>query len=107
MNQLTYIGNTITGFSLFYAKLPTVPAYRQISWNDVERGKESPSGWLAFYALDPEDFRKIEKTCGTEADHRYPDWYIDVLTWMPRSPARRKLNPIVYCPEPLRFNGGN
>ena len=105
--NFTYIGNTMTGFSQFYAKVPTVPAYKQLSWNDVEQGRETPSGWLAFYALDPEDFRIIEKKCGTEGYHRFPDWYIDALALMPRSPARRRVNPIVYCSKPLRFNSAN
>jgi hypothetical protein len=104
MTSFTYVGNTMSGFSQFYAKIPQPPAYTQISWNDVRDGKATPSGWLAFYALDPDDFRIIQKTCESEGLYQLPDWLIRVLQFSPRSPARRRLNPIIYCKKPLQFS---
>ena len=103
IQDFTYIGNTTSSFSQFYAKVPGHPHYRQVSWNDVRDGKENPSGWLAFYTLDPEDFLAIEKSCNTEGLHRSPDWLINFMTIFPRSPARRRLNAIIFCPQELRF----
>lgn len=104
MTSFTYVGNTTSGFSQFYAKVPDPPNFEQVSWNDVRDGVESPSGWLVFYALDPADFLQVLKICQSETPHSYSKWAIDLLLLTPRSPARRRLNPILYCPTPLDLN---
>jgi len=105
--EFTYIGNTASSFSQFYAKFPNPPKFNQISWNDVRDGKEAPSGWLAFYALDPEDFRAIEQSCHAKGLTELPDWMIDFITLFPRSPARRRINTVVFCPQKLVFVAKN
>jgi Alg9-like mannosyltransferase family len=107
ITRFTYVGNTMSAFSEFYSKAPESVTYSKVSWNDVRDGIEAPEGWLAFYCLDPEDFLRIEQKCGTKGLQEYPDWYIKAMMRLPRSPARRRLNPIIYCPHPLHFAANN
>lgn len=107
IGHFTYIGNTMSAFSQFFAKSPESTTYTKVSWNDVRDGLAQPQGWLAFYCLDPEDFFRIQKICDSQGFYEYPDWFVEALTLAPRSPARRKLNPIIYCKQPLNFTAEN
>ena len=104
ITHFSYIGNTMTSFSQFYSKMPPSTTYTKYSWDDVRDGHATPQGWLAFYCLDPEDYFRIQEICGNKGFYQYQDWFINTLMLAPRSPARRKLNPIIYCPLALNFS---
>jgi phosphatidylinositol glycan class B len=105
LKEFTYIGNSMTGVSKFYSKMESPPPYEHVTWNNFVAGQEVGPGWLAFYALDPEDFERVEQLCGTEGLQGYPRWMIHLIESAPRSPARRKINPIVHCPSRIRWDG--
>ncbi|MCX6124556.1 MAG: hypothetical protein NTV34_07370, partial [Proteobacteria bacterium] len=100
----TYVGNTRTAPSKFYTKTPNDShLVAQESWDHVRTDGTKLAGWLAFYAIDPDDFNTIKMQCSVE--------YVSIssseqrlLSMLPKgSPIRRRVNAIAWCQDPLKI----